>query len=134
MALSDSDGILASPHAIIERREDGGDVRAIVDIIKKNAVGRVVVGLPRSMNGSLGPQVDKVKLFTAALGQATEVPVEYSDERLTTVYAERLAHVAANRRRKQQSKTRRDDQAAGLILQGYLDASREADRPPDGTE
>jgi putative Holliday junction resolvase len=119
VALSDPEGILASPFTIINRRDESLDIEAIIDIIHQRQVGQVVVGLPRSMDGSLGKQAEKVREFTQKLCEHTEIPVEYRDERLTTVLAERLKQAATTK--KTRGKARHDAQAAALILQGYLD-------------
>ena len=119
MALSDPQGILASPLTIIDRRDDEADIGAIIDIVRQHQVGQIVAGLPRSMDGSLGEQADKVQTFVQELCGHTEVPVEFRDERLTTVSAKRLRQ-AANRK-KTREKVRHDAIAAALILQGYLD-------------
>jgi putative Holliday junction resolvase len=119
VALSDSEGILASALTVVERKEDSLAIKAIVDIIDQKQVEQIVVGLPRSLDGSLGRQVDKVKEFTRRLNRYTKVPVAYRDERLTTVMAQRLRRLSGGR------KGRGDDaQAAALILQSYLDESR----------
>ena len=122
MALSDPGGILASPLTIIERRPDSSDVEAIVEIINQNQVGQIIVGLPRSMDGSIGQQAEKVKAFSEQLASRTDVPLEFRDERLTTVSARRLKQEAGTRKSRQ--KTRYDAMAAALILQGYLDEKR----------
>ena len=119
VALSDPGGILASPFTIIDRRDERLDIEAIVDIISQHQVGRIVVGLPRSMDGSIGKQAEKVKAFTQALCGCTDVPVEFRDERLTTVSARRLMQAA--RGKKARKKVQDDAIAAAIILQGYLD-------------
>ena len=119
MALSDPEGILASPFTIIHCREETADIEAIVDIIRKNQVERVIVGLPRSMDGSLGLQAEKVKTFTRKLSQQTEVPLEFRDERLSTVSAKRLMQDIKGKKPPQ--KIRHDAIAAALVLQSYLD-------------
>ena len=119
MALSDPNGILASPHTIINRRDDRLDIEAIVNIISQEQVKQVVVGLPRSMDGSLGRQAEKVQAFIQRLCQYTQVPLEFRDERLTTVSAKRLLRTANTK--KTRRKVRDDAAAAALILQGYLD-------------
>lgn len=74
------------------------------------------------MDGSIGKQAEKVKTFTQRLCQHTDIPVEFRDERLTTVAAKRLMHTAnARRAGKAKRKVRDDAIAAALILQGYLD-------------
>ena len=123
MALSDPQGILASPFTIINCRDEAADVAAISRIIEQNQVERVIVGLPYSMDGSLGQQAEKVKAFTRRLGEDIKVPVELRDERLTTVWAKNLQREA--RTKKSRKKVRYDAMAAALILQGYLDEKRE---------
>ena len=122
MALSDAESILASPFTIINCKDDIADVEAITNIISQQQVKKVIVGLPRSMDGSLGKQAEKVRAFTQKLCSHTEVPVEFRDERLTTVSAKRLMRAANTKKTK--SKARYDAIAATLILQGYLDEER----------
>jgi putative Holliday junction resolvase len=122
VALSDPQGILASPLTVINRREESFDIEAIADIINKQQVGKVIVGLPLSLDGSLGQQAEKVKDFVRKLGEQVEILVEYRDERLTTVFAERLVRASGGKKAK---KAGRDAQAAAIILQGYLDEKHE---------
>lgn len=119
MALSDPMGILASPLIIITRHEEDAGIKAIADIIDQYAVKRVIVGLPLSMDGSLGRQAEKVKTFAEKLSSYIDVPVEFRDERLTTLLAKRLMQEANTKRSKRSSQD--DAIAAALILQGYLD-------------
>ena len=119
VALSDSMGILASPHAIIERNDEARALDDIIAIIGQNQVEVIVAGLPRSMDGSIGKQVEKVTAFIDKLAQQTKVPIEFRDERLTTVSARRL--MQDNRKKKSRKDTRDDAVAAALILQGYLE-------------
>jgi len=116
MAMSDPQGILASPLIIIDRTDEQSDINAVQAIIEQNQIGVVVVGLPLSMNGSIGSQAVKVQLFVQELGKHTEVPIAFRDERLTTVSARRLMKMTKKGR-----KIRDDAMAAALILQGYLD-------------
>ena len=117
--MSDPGGILASPLTVIYRRDESLDIEAIIDIIESQEVGRVIVGLPYSLDGSLGEQAEKVKAFTQELASRIQVPLEYRDERLTTVMAERLGQAVKNKKTKRRA--RHDAQAAALILQSYLD-------------
>ena len=119
VALSDAESILASPFTIINCQGDIADVEAITSIISQQQVKQVIVGLPRLMDGSLGKQAEKVKAFTQKLCSHTEVPVEFRDERLTTVSAKRLMRAINTKRTKKKAKY--DAIAAALILQGYLD-------------
>ena len=127
VALSDPEGILASTFAVIERKEDSLAIKAIIDIINQKQVEQIIVGLPRSLDGSLGWQVEKVKKFVRRLSRYTKVPVDYRDERLTTVMAQRLRRLSGGK--KGRGKGGDDAQAAALILQSYLDESR----PPELT-
>jgi len=77
---------------------------------------RQVVGLPLSLKGSIGSQAEKVQSFVQELSAHTKVPIEYRDERLTTVEAQRLMRMTKKGR-----KDRDDAVAAALILQEYLD-------------
>ena len=119
VALSDPEGILASAFSVVERKDDSLAIKGIVDIIKEKEVGQIVVGLPRSLDGSLGWQVTKVKKFTRRLSRYTKVPMVYRDERLTTVMARRLKRLSGGKKGK--GKSNDDAQAAAVILQNYLD-------------
>jgi putative Holliday junction resolvase len=123
VALSDPKGILASPLTVINRRDDRLDIKAITEIVSQKQVEQIVVGLPLSMDGSLGRQAEKVQDFVQKLGEQVEIPVEYRDERLTTVLAERLMQTVDTK--KAGKKAGHDAQAAALILQGYLDERHE---------
>ena len=123
MALSDPGGILASPFTIIDHEDDRTTIEAIIDIVDRQQVKHIIVGLPRSMDGSLGKQAEKVEAFTQKLRNHTEIPAEFRDERLTTVSAKRLMQAANTKKTKR--KARDDAVAAALILQGYLDEGDE---------
>ena len=110
---------MASPFTIINCKNETADIEAVINLISQHQVERVVVGLPRSMNGSLGKQAKKVKAFVQRLCSQTQVPIEFRDERLSTVLARRLMQAASAK--KPRRKTRDDAVAAAIILQGYLD-------------
>ncbi|MDA8216327.1 MAG: Holliday junction resolvase RuvX, partial [Dehalococcoidales bacterium] len=98
------------------------DTRDIAAVVEEEEVEVVVVGLPRSLDGTLGPQAERVQRFADPLRQRLSVPVEFWDERLSTVAANRAleeAGVPARERRE-----RIDAAAAALILQAYLDYRR----------
>ncbi len=126
VAISDPEGRLAFPVTIIERRGEPADEEAILELARQREVTAIVVGIPRSLSGELGPQAEKVQAFVGSLARMALVPVVEWDERLSTVAAERAmreAGLKAGRR-----KARRDAVAAAFILQGYLDSLR-----PGGT-
>ncbi len=121
VALSDPGGILATPLTIIVRKNDQTDVETILNLVRQHEVGCVVVGLPISMNGSVGRQAEKVQVFVEQLRASTQVPIELRDERLSTVSARRLLQAAGKSTRNMED----DAAAAALILQSYLDEQRE---------
>ena len=123
VALGDPTGLLATPLTVIERTNETADISAVVDITQRQQVERVIVGLPRSLNGRVGEQAAKVQEFAGKLAARLSVPLEFRDERLSTVSAQRLMHEAGTKKGKR--KTRDDDAAAAVILQGYLDEMRD---------
>jgi len=123
VATSDTLGIIASPHTIIERTDDQADIQSILDIVSEKQVDRIVAGLPLSPDGGLGAQAQKVKSFIESLSELTPVPVEYRDERLSTVTAREI--MKTSRSKKNRRKSHDDDVAAAVILQEYLDETRD---------
>jgi len=129
IALSDPSGKIASPQGIIKRETDEAAVEAINRIATENEVGRIIVGLPRMLDGSIGIQAQKVQAFTQQLKQATGVEIEFRDEWLTTVAAKHIMHVngpaGKKKRRKdgvKKTDRQRDDAiAAAVLLQNFLD-------------
>ncbi len=125
MALSDPLGMIASPLTVIDRKDDSAALEAITGIIGESDVRRVIVGLPLNMNGSRGQQAGKVTEFTDKLRQHTRVPVDFRDERLSTVSARSLMRASKKSRGKTRGKERDDAIAAALILQWFLDEEHE---------
>ena len=119
VALSDPAGIVARPLTIIERSNKKQTIDAIIKIFEQNQVGQIIVGLPTSMDGGIGQQAEKVKTFVRELFSQTSVPIEFRDERLTTVAARDL--IRETRSKKDRQKEKDDAIAAAFILQGYLD-------------
>ena len=119
VALSDPLGIIAGANKVIERTTDEAAVKQIIALARENEVERIVVGMPRSLDGSLGKQAQAVQSFIDILKGYTELPVVTWDERLSTVAAERTMLEVGMKRDKR--KKRRDSLAAAFILQGYLD-------------
>ena len=111
---------MASPLTIIERGDERQVVNTIINIINQHQVQQIVVGLPYSMNGSIGRQAEKVNTFTQELYNHVGIPIEFRDERLTTVLAKRLMQVTKTKKTNKR-KVRDDSIAATIILQGYLD-------------
>ena len=128
LALTDPSGILASPHDTLERSgERGDDHRAIVAAAVDAEATRIVIGLPRSLSGDLGPSarsvLDEVAAITE-LARASAIEVDTYDERFSTMIAQRNLRDATPRRSKRQraQRERIDASAAAVILQSWLDA------------
>ena len=123
VAVSDRDGILASPHTVITRSGDAAaDRAAIARLVDDLGAERVVVGLPLSLDGTMGPAARAAAAEVSALGEVLAVPVETYDERLTTVTADRSLRelrMKADARRRVVDKV-----AAAVMLQAWLDARR----------
>jgi putative Holliday junction resolvase len=98
------------------------DLKEIATIIRQFEIEKIVVGLPKNMNGTLGTQAEIVLKWIKILTDKISVPVETWDERLSTVGASKVLLEADLSRRKRKKVI--DKLAAVLILQGYLDKSR----------
>jgi putative Holliday junction resolvase len=123
LAVSDPDGVIATPSGTAEVRGDDAAVAAVVKAAAEAGAERIVVGLPVNMDGSEGGMAAKVRGFVAAVAAATGLPVETWDERLTTVMVEKALVAADLTRHKRRGV--RDKLAAQAILQSYLDARAE---------
>ena len=122
VAVSDLMGLTAQGVKTIKRVGKKKDIEALKEIIKERPVNKIVSGLPKNMNGTLGPQGEKVIKFCELLEEETGIKIEYWDERLSTVAAERTL-IQGNVRRENR-KGVIDMVAAVIILQGYLDRQR----------
>lgn len=120
VALSDETATLASPLFTLARIGPRKDLKALAALVREHGAGEIVVGLPRRLDGTIGPQAAKVQQFAAALEPVARVPIRYWDERLTTVEAEQI--LIENDVSRHRRKGLVDQVAAVLILQGYLDA------------
>ena len=122
VSVSDLMGLTAQGVKTVKRVGKKKDIESLKEIIKEREVNKIVSGLPKNMNGTLGPQGEKVIKFCQLLEQETGIKVEYWDERLSTVAAERTL-IQGNVRRENR-KGVIDMVAAVIILQGYLDRQR----------
>lgn len=120
VALSDDFGWTAQGVEVIERRREGEEFDRISVLVSENAVEKIVVGLPKNMNGTIGPRGEICMAFADALKEKLQVPVILWDERLTTVSAHRTLIEADVSRKKRKGVV--DKMAASLILQNYLDS------------
>jgi putative Holliday junction resolvase len=131
VALSDSAGTVATPYEVVHRSGDRQrDHRTIKALAVEAEVEGLVVGLPLSLDGSMGPAAKAAAAEAIELGATTGLPVETYDERLTTVTAERslmAQNLDAKARRKVVDKV-----AAAVILQAWLDSRPAA--PPQSID
>lgn len=121
VAVSDALGITAQGVTVYRRTSLAADLAFVQQMLNEYEGVAIVVGLPRNMDGSIGPQAKKTLAFIARLRQSCAIPIISWDERLTTREAERVL-LAANTSRRRRKEVR-DRLAAQLILQSYLDWS-----------
>lgn len=119
VAVSDELGITAQAVGVHRRTSWAADLAYLNELLRRYDPAAIVVGLPKNMDGSLGPQAQKTLAFMARLRQACDRPVIAWDERLTTRLAERILLEGDTSRRRR--KHVRDQLAAQLILQTYLE-------------
>ena len=119
VAVSDELGLTAQPLPTFEPSSEQEALSVIQGFIDQYGVLEVVVGLPKNMNGSLGPAAEQALAFARRLQEGGAAKVTMWDERLTSREAERLLIEADLSRAKR--KRRVDQMAAVLILQGFLD-------------
>jgi putative holliday junction resolvase len=123
LALSDVSVTLASPYGSLKRGRLQDNVAELVGIARREDVGGMVVGLPLSMDGRIGPAAQAARDWALALSEATGLPVALWDERLSTAAANRFLIGEADLSRRKRAAAV-DRMAAALILQSAIDASR----------
>jgi putative Holliday junction resolvase len=119
VAVSDDLGLTAHGRETIQRTGFKADLQRIEELARTEDARRIVVGLPKNMDGSLGSGSEEALRFIKALKDRLMLPVDSWDERLTTVAAEKTLLMADVSRRKRKKVI--DKLAAVIILQGYLD-------------
>ncbi len=130
VALSDETATLASGLPTLSCVGPKKDVRAVGELVRRHEAGEVVVGLPKRLDGTIGPQAEKVLAFVERLRAIVKVPVVTWDERFTTAEAERVLIEADVSRRGRKAVI--DQLAAVLILQSYLDHLKATPLAPPG--
>ncbi len=120
IAISDELGWTAQGIKTLNRRNGEGDLGEIRDIARQYGVAKIIVGLPRNMDGSLGPQAEIVLRFVQGLRKILDVPIITWDERFSTVEATKMLIKADLSRKKRKRKV--DMTASIIILQSYLDS------------
>lgn len=122
VALSDPEGLIAQTLTVIHHVSRNKDIQIISGLLAEHEVEKIVVGLPRRLDGTLGPEAKKAEEMARELERRLHVPTILWDERLTTVAAQKAMIEAGVRREKRREKI--DAVAAALLLQNYLDFER----------
>ena len=122
VAISDGMRYSATPLETIARTKFTADAARLLELIDENGAVGIVLGLPLNMDGSEGPRVQSTRAFARSLGQKTELPIVFWDERLSTSAVTRMLIEADTRREKRAEVV--DKLAASYILQGFLDRLR----------
>lgn len=121
LAMTDASGTIASARDVLVRRGEKHDVEAISVICTKEQIGKIVVGFPLELDGTVGHRARRVRRFVRALtGAIDEVPVVLWDERFSTAAAKRTLLAVDASRAKQKANV--DALAAQFFLQGWVDA------------
>jgi putative Holliday junction resolvase len=119
VAVSDPSMTLASPRGMIIRRSDQSAIEEIGKLAQENNVVRLIIGLPYSLDGGLGPQALRVLEFKDRISEKLKLDIALQDERLSSVTANQKLREAGKKRQKLKNEI--DAAAATIILQSYLD-------------
>ncbi|MGN0459157.1 MAG: Holliday junction resolvase RuvX [Eubacterium sp.] len=122
IAVSDVREILASPYCVIKESYQPKLVKKIIEIIEKENAEKIIIGLPRNMDGTYGYRCDECKALGEAISKETDLEIIFEDERLTTVMAQDV--LSSNNVRGKKRKDTVDAVSAVMILQGYLDRNK----------
>ena len=122
IAVSDLLCSIVGTTKVIHSRNMDKTVEAVCDLLKGSDVGEIVVGLPKNMDGSEGPRADVIKAFGALLTELTDIPIDYYDERMTTMVAYRFLGETGTYGKKRKETV--DTLSAQIILQNYIDRER----------
>lgn len=122
VAVSDETGLIASPVGVIQVGDRAQVFKQVLRHIEEQEAGKLIIGLPLHMNGDEGIEAARARDFARQLSKLTKIPIDFMDERLTSVEADRLMQEAGVKREKRKAKI--DARAAAIILQTYLDAER----------
>ena len=150
VAISDPQGILATPLTVLVSKDEDALINEILNLVEQHKAERIVVGLPRCLNGEMGKQANKVTAFADKLSwrakrsNLNQLDVQLWDERFSTKAAERLKTEAGGKGSKLRSRAKRgaknhsfsvkaevDAIAAAFILQGFLDSLRDKEQCQD---
>ncbi len=119
VAVSDAFGWTAQGVEVLRRTSPERDMQRMQELVSEYDVTEIVLGLPKNMNGSIGPRAEMCMAFAEVLKQELNLPVQLWDERLSTAMVERTLIAADVSRKKRKQVV--DKMAASVILQSYLD-------------
>lgn len=122
LAISDPGGRFALPYEVIDDRDPGRSVAHVAGIVAREDIARVIVGLPLTLEGADSDSTRMARRYAGLLGARIDVPLEFFDERMSTVEAQSSLRAAGVNARR--AKGRVDAHAATVILQAYLDQKR----------
>jgi putative Holliday junction resolvase len=125
VAMSDLSQTLATPYTTMQAHPQAILFQKLQQLVIKEEVVAVVIGLPISLNGQEGPQAQRIRAFIAALAAHITIPMSTCDERYTTAEAQRMMIEAGLR--PEQRKAKIDEVAASIILQDFLNQQRNAE-------
>lgn len=121
IAISDSNQVLASPLCVIKEKDRKVLAQKISQICENEGIRKIVVGLPKNMDGSEGTSAQNATTFADMLSRVTNLPIFMMDERGTTITATKFLNDVNVRGKKRKNVV--DAVAATVILQNYLDSS-----------
>ena len=122
LAVSDASRFLASGIGYVSPGGIEKTADKVAEVAKEQRASAVVVGLPKNMDGSEGPRADVVKAFAELLAEQTAIPIDFYDERMTTMVAYRYLGETGTFGKKRREAV--DTLSAELILQSYIDRER----------
>ena len=122
IAISDTQQSIAQPLKLYKRGSLSQDIDEVKKLVREHEVSRIVCGLPKNLDGSIGKKAEEIVEFARKLEEKTSVPVDLWDERFSTDEAHRIFDMHEYKQKKR--KPYIDMMAAQIILQGFLDAHR----------
>jgi putative Holliday junction resolvase len=122
IATCDPSGLIAEGLETVRKGGMKNTAVYVAALAKKLGCKKIIVGLPKNMDGSEGPRADVIKAFGALLGEITDIPIDYYDERMTTMVAYRFLGETGTYGKKRKDTV--DTLSAQIILQNYIDRER----------
>ncbi len=122
LAECDISGLLASAVGTISESGMRSTAERVAKVAAERGCVKIVVGMPRNMDGSFGERTEVVKIFAGILGELTDIPIDFYDERMTTMAAYRFLDASGTYGKRRKNAI--DALSAELILQNYIDKER----------